>query len=223
MFHDCIIALLTKNVKLLDKKYCLCYHKNVFGLKSIIKLSQGDKSKIMDRRVKRTKTAVFNAVMDLMIEKESSKITVRELCQKADINKSTFYLHYKSIDDCIQSCFDIITNGIIEVSKNINYYQIQKDPTDIISRMMDEVEKNIDYLYKFKSSSICAPSLRMLKQKMTDAICKHNNFTLENNYREVMNITYVIAGCIDVILEPLPTFDKANLSAMLINQLKKAQ
>lgn len=175
----------------------------------------------MDRRVKRTKTAVFNAVIDLMIEKETSKITVLELCKKADINKSTFYLHYKSIGDCIQNCFDVITNGIIEVSKNINYYQIQKDPSDIINRMLNEVEKNVDYLYKFKISNICAPSIRVLKQKMIDAICKQNNFTLENNYREVMNITYATAGCIDVILEPLPAFDKESLSQVLIAQLKK--
>ena len=51
----------------------------------------------MDRRVKRTKAAVFNAMIALMIEKETDKITVLELCKKADINKSTFYLHFKSM------------------------------------------------------------------------------------------------------------------------------
>lgn len=49
----------------------------------------------MDRRIRRTRTAVFNAVLDLMVEKDTSKITVLELCKRADINKSTFYLHYK--------------------------------------------------------------------------------------------------------------------------------
>ena len=44
----------------------------------------------MDRRIKRTRTAVFNAVLDLMVEKDTSKITVLELCKRADINKSTF-------------------------------------------------------------------------------------------------------------------------------------
>ena len=62
----------------------------------------------MDRRIKRTRTAVFNAVLDLMVEKDTSKITVLELCKRADINKSTFYLHYKSMDDCLQNCFQII-------------------------------------------------------------------------------------------------------------------
>ena len=71
----------------------------------------------MDRRIRRTRTAVFNAVLDLMVEKDTSKITVLELCKRADINKSTFYLHYKSMEDCLQSCFQIIMNGIIDISK----------------------------------------------------------------------------------------------------------
>ena len=75
----------------------------------------------MDRRIRRTRTAVFNAVLDLMVEKDTSKITVLELCKRADINKSTFYLHYKSMEDCLQNCFQIIMNGIIDISKKIKY------------------------------------------------------------------------------------------------------
>ena len=41
----------------------------------------------MDRRIKKTKTAVMNAVFDLLMEKDSEKVTVLEICQKADINK----------------------------------------------------------------------------------------------------------------------------------------
>ena len=80
----------------------------------------------MDRRIRRTRTAVFNAVLDLMVEKDTSKITVLELCKRADINKSTFYLHYKSMEDCLQSCFQIIMNGIIDISKKIKYQEREK-------------------------------------------------------------------------------------------------
>ena len=46
----------------------------------------------MDRRIKRTRTAVFNAVLDLMVEKDTSKITVLELCKRADINLSLIHI-----------------------------------------------------------------------------------------------------------------------------------
>ena len=71
----------------------------------------------MDRRIKRTRTAVFNAVLDLMVEKDTSKITVLEPCKRADINKSTFYLHYKSMDDCLQNCFQITNRNRIFQSR----------------------------------------------------------------------------------------------------------
>ena len=164
----------------------------------------------MDRRVKRTKAAVFNAMIALMIEKETDKITVLELCKKADINKSTFYLHFKSMGACIQFCFETITNGIVEIAKGINYDQIQRDPTDIINSMLNEIERNnnIERLTKFK-------------QQMTEAICSHNNFTMEKNYHQVTNVIYAVGGCIDVILEPLPAFDREKLTAVLTAQLRK--
>ena len=45
----------------------------------------------MDKRVVKTRSAIFNAIFDLSTEKELDKITVIELCEKAGINKSTFY------------------------------------------------------------------------------------------------------------------------------------
>lgn len=42
----------------------------------------------MDRRIKRTKAAVFNAMLDLMVEKDAGKITVLELCKKLTLTKA---------------------------------------------------------------------------------------------------------------------------------------
>ena len=52
-----------------------------------------------DRRIKRTKMLLQNALVDLMLEKAVGKISVKELTQKADVNRSTFYLHYLDIYD----------------------------------------------------------------------------------------------------------------------------
>ena len=75
----------------------------------------------MDKRVIKTRAAVFSAVMDLTVEKDPRKITVLELCKRAGINKSTFYLHYSSIDDCIQKCFNLLMSGIVDFAKNFRY------------------------------------------------------------------------------------------------------
>lgn len=174
----------------------------------------------MDRRIKRTRTAVFNALLDLLVEKDMSKITVLELCKKADINKSTFYLHFKSIDDCLQFCFQTVMDGIIEISKRISYNDSRYKPEEVIIGLLDEVEKKIDYLYKFKSSSICGSAIKVLKKNLVDSIVENNGFTLEDNYYEVASITFAVAGCIDAVIETLPVFKKDELLRVICDMIR---
>lgn len=50
-----------------------------------------------DRRVRKTKEVLKKSLISLMKEKSINSITVKELCEKADINRGTFYLHYKDV------------------------------------------------------------------------------------------------------------------------------
>lgn len=51
----------------------------------------------MDIRIQKTEAAIKNAFLELRAQKSVEKITVKELCRKAQINKSTFYTHYADI------------------------------------------------------------------------------------------------------------------------------
>lgn len=51
----------------------------------------------MDLRMEKTEKAIRNAFMELRAKMPLEKIRVRELCEKARINKSTFYAHYGDI------------------------------------------------------------------------------------------------------------------------------
>lgn len=53
----------------------------------------------MDIRIEKTEKAIRNAFIELRSKKPLEKITVKELCQLACINKSTFYSHYEDIYD----------------------------------------------------------------------------------------------------------------------------
>lgn len=50
-----------------------------------------------DHRVRLTKMMVRDSFLDLMQEKPVGKITVKELCEKAGVNRATFYSHYADI------------------------------------------------------------------------------------------------------------------------------
>lgn len=52
-----------------------------------------------DHRVRLTKMMLRDSFLDLMQEKPVGKITVKELCDKAGVNRATFYSHYTDIYD----------------------------------------------------------------------------------------------------------------------------
>ena len=60
----------------------------------------------IDRRVRKTKRQLRQALMMLMSEKPSKSISVRELAERADINRGTFYIHYKDVSDLLQRLED---------------------------------------------------------------------------------------------------------------------
>lgn len=175
----------------------------------------------MDKRIIKTRAAVFNAVFDLATEKELDKITVLELCDRAGINKSTFYLHYKSIDDCFQKCFDSFTNKILELSLDIDYNQTANNPEMLVEKTLDVVERNIKYFEQFKNSVIYDSSIKALKEKFVNSICEANNINIETNYHEYAKIVFMVGGSADIILNMLPNLDRAEISRIMIDVIKR--
>lgn len=64
-----------------------------------------------DRRVKRTKRVLRECLFGLLETKTIDEITVKELTEAADINRSTFYFYYNDINDMMQQ----LQNEIFEV------------------------------------------------------------------------------------------------------------
>ena len=57
-----------------------------------------------------TANLMDKALLILLEKKDINKITVKEICQKAGVNRSTFYPHYESIDDLFQETIDMLNN-----------------------------------------------------------------------------------------------------------------
>lgn len=57
----------------------------------------------MDRRIKKTKRAIYAAYFTAKRQRPDEKPSVKELCALADINKTTFYRHFDDVDVLIHS------------------------------------------------------------------------------------------------------------------------
>lgn len=56
----------------------------------------------MDRRTKYTQSIIKETFIDLLMEKDITKITVSEICKIADINRATFYRYYLDVYDLLE-------------------------------------------------------------------------------------------------------------------------
>ncbi len=99
-----------------------------------------------DRRVKYTKSVLKQSLLQLMLDRDIGKITVKDICERADINRSTFYTHFTNPSDLLLSIEDDLLH---EIQKSFDrFVDVQNIPDLIIALIRaivsnDELCKNI--------------------------------------------------------------------------------
>ena len=145
----------------------------------------------MDNRIEKTKRSIYNAFIELRSKKPLEKLTVKELCEKAQINKSTFYVYYHDVYDLSDKIEDEI---VTEVLKNL-------DGTDNILANSKEFSKSLFYAYNAQTALISAVFSDMRAQqlpKKIEAALRETVFSAYPQYKDDINfnirLTYSIYG-----------------------------
>lgn len=71
-----------------------------------------------DLRVQKTVTAIRQTFIDLLTDMDYEKITVKSLCERAKINKKTFYRYYETLDALLIELLEEFSNSYMEKIKN---------------------------------------------------------------------------------------------------------
>lgn len=103
------------------------------------------KSKI-DRRKKYTIMVLKESLISLLNEKPISAITVKEICQTADINRSTFYTHYSDQRDLL---YQIEAEIIEEMRRHLSECQLEEEAESVkmIEKLLEYIGENKDICY----------------------------------------------------------------------------
>lgn len=64
-------------------------------------MAQTNPSPKVDRRIQRTRNSLRDALMRLIEEKGYDEITIQDITDRANIARTTFYLHFKNVDDLL--------------------------------------------------------------------------------------------------------------------------
>ncbi len=137
----------------------------------------------MDRRIEKTENAFMNALFHFLKEKELNKITVKELCEYADMNRGTFYLHYYDIYDLmdkteqkmIDKMFEDISETDVSLPENmLSTFEYIKNHKEEYKVLM--TSHNINSFVNKLSKKIIVSS----KQKISDTLIGVDEKIVEN-------------------------------------------
>ena len=74
-----------------------------------------------DARVRYTRKVIRENFLALLEEKPVSKITVKELCDRCEINRATFYKHYKDPFDLLESIEGEMIESVRHITRNSDF------------------------------------------------------------------------------------------------------
>ena len=117
--------------------------KNKENVKSEIKTKSEN-----SRNIRRTKTALQNSLIKLMKNRSILRISVKEICDTADVGRSTFYVHYENQYDLLEQieleCLLGFEKALAmnEPLRKYNTHEI----THIFEKMLQFIEDNINFI-----------------------------------------------------------------------------
>ncbi len=96
----------------------------------------------LNRSVRATKRAIQAAVVELLQSKSIDAITVRELTEKADVNRSTFYLHYKDVYDLLEQMEEKALEELKTFLTSEALSEFTKDGYPMLNRIFSHLADN---------------------------------------------------------------------------------
>ena len=154
-----------------------------------------------DRRIKRTKMLLQNALVDLMLEKAVGKISVKELTQKADVNRSTFYLHYLDIYDMLEQ----MENEFVETIQGFFHDFFTPLPTSmpltLFVNISEWLEQDKEYYVKLLRGSASGYIFEELESRIRDEFLTllYLIFLDEESLDPRTRVNFTVSGTVGVL------------------------
>ena len=89
-----------------------------------------------DARVRYTVHMIQNVFLELLKEKPVAKITVKEICEHAEINRSTFYKHYQDVYDLMEK----LENEAVEAFEKLLDSYVQNETVPALVTLLTSLD-----------------------------------------------------------------------------------
>src|SRR5699024_12125820 len=108
----------------------------------------------VDRRIKRTRQHLKDALILLIKEKKFPSVSVTDIVRHSNINRSTFYAHYQDKEELMTCIIDELVHGMIQsihrpTAINTTFSFKQDFPATIIEELFTYVDNHTVYIQSF--------------------------------------------------------------------------
>lgn len=148
-----------------------------------------------NQRVKLTKQLLKNSLMSLMHNKVIGKITIKEICEGAEINRSTFYLYYADQYALLQEIEDELIEHAQGHLKNIDS---NAGNIPYLEALLAYIKEHADIF----RTLLCRQESQSFQASFIEAAFLHLKLNLDFHCPEEVAgyiYNYLIMGCLSMI------------------------
>ena len=80
-----------------------------------------------ESKYQNTASLMDEALLLLLEKKDYDRITVKEICEKAGVNRTTFYLHYESVNDLLEETISMINKRFTDSLQAVDQGDLSKE------------------------------------------------------------------------------------------------
>ncbi len=155
-----------------------------------------------DRRIAKTREAIFQAFISLIGEKNFESITINEIADRANVNRGTIYFHYSDKYDLLDKCMEEYLSKMSTVSTATGQ---DGETVDLLESSLMPIiryfqEHHTFYLSMLSNQGIPSFRKRML-EIVTDSIATHVNMEDQNQGYNKELITQFMASAFVGVIE----------------------
>ena len=100
------------------------------------------KEKAEYRSSRRSRALIRSALLSLMKDKPFDRITITEIARRADINRGTFYAHYRNIGEVLESIQADVALEMSRIFEDLSLRNIITDCEKILTKAVDFISRD---------------------------------------------------------------------------------
>ncbi|MCW3790064.1 TetR/AcrR family transcriptional regulator [Paenibacillus sp. LS1] len=156
----------------------------------------------IDRRVVKTKQAIFQSFISLIAEKHFEDITINEIADRANINRGTVYFHYSDKYDLLNKCIEENLNKMISATTTTN---ANGETVDLIQSSFLPVIRYFEEHHRFYASMLSNKGIPAFREQMLELVTTHIRINInmdgDNSHYNQEFITQFMASAFVGIIE----------------------